>query len=101
MKGADKIRDAAKGHGWRVVPGTNAPMVQRVRQHTTPQDMKDRGWYSGDTYESFESLSFVSRGEAHVPIVFHTVSRNPWTMSTDAKITFRRALEILASPYGD
>src|SRR6266498_3659872 len=92
---ADAINDA-KDRGWEYI-GNNT--VRRSRQHDTPAHVIDYGWWTGQVYSSSEFLAFVWHGRERVPTVLYTTARTYWTPRErdGQKISFKKALEILAS----
>lgn len=92
---ADAIKDA-QSRGWEYI-GNNT--VRRMREHRTPEFAIKNEWYPGETYNSIEFLSFVWHSRDRVPTVLYTTTRSYWTPreKDGQKISFKRALEILAS----
>jgi len=94
----EAIKDAV-GRGWEIVPGQ--PTVRRMREHVTPEFAIKNEWYPGPAYNSIEFMSFVWHSRDRVPTVIYTRVRTPWTHQTEGKISFTRALELLASETSD
>jgi len=96
----EAIKDAV-GRGWEIVPGQ--PTVRRMREHVTPEFAIKNEWWTGPEYNSIEFMSFVWHSRDRVPTVLYTTVRTPWTpREKDGQpISFKRALEILASETSD
>jgi hypothetical protein len=95
----EAIKDA-EPRGWEI---TSRNTVRRMREHTTPADVIEYGWWTGPTYQSIEWLDFVWHSRDRVPIVLYTTSRTYWTpREKDGQhVSFKRALEILKSETAD
>ena len=92
---ADAINDA-KSRGWEYIGNDT---VRRTRQHDTPEIAIKNEWWTGQVYSSCEWLAFVWHGRDRVPTVLYSSVRTYWTPrdADGMKISFKRALEILAS----
>lgn len=90
----------AKLRGWEVLPGTAT--VRYTTTHDTP-DRLPADWWGQPSYERHTFLSFVGIDSGRAPSVVHGDARSPWTDRRDTNISFKRALEILATddPHGD
>ncbi len=88
--------ETAEANGWKYI-GNNT--VRRMVEHQTPGFVQQNGWWAGSTYASLEFMSFVFpliTGRA--PKVVHGTSNVPWTTRRDDRISYRRAVELLAQP---
>lgn len=96
---ADAIKDA-QSRGWEYT-GNNT--VRRTRQHNTPEQVIKNEWWTGQVYSSCEWLAFFWHGRDRVPTVLYSCVRTYWTPRErdGQKISFKRALEYLASATSD
>lgn len=89
----------AEANGWQRCPG-KSNTLRRITRHDTPKTIPSR-WWARPTYEAVEFLSFVVADRNRAPKVIHGVGRAPWVGRQDAKISYKRATELLAQPVGE
>lgn len=100
----EKINEAvadAESRGWVRIPGQYNPTWRRSVDHPTPEFAIKNGWWTGATYTSHEFVAFILRDRDRAPSVVYETSRTHWTPKTGRKISFKQALEILASDTSD
>lgn len=86
----------AEANGWTYI-GNNT--VRRMAEHQTPEFAQKHGWWNGSTYTSLEFLSFVfPRIGSRAPRVVYGSISCPWRTRNDLRISYRRAVELLAQP---
>lgn len=96
-----ELKDAiqeAQTNGWALVQLRSV----RTKIHQTPDNIPD-AWWGLPTYQSTEALafSFPNNDRTRVPIVVHHTSRCPWVEGTEQRISYRKALALLAQPLAE
>lgn len=94
-----KLTEAVASHpDWAPV---NPTTIRRMVEHVTPQWAINAGWWTGATYTSIEFLSFVTVRPDRAPQAVYKTSHVPWVEGKDRLVSFRRALELMATPVTD
>jgi hypothetical protein len=82
--------------GWERVEGQSSTLRRSV-EHTTPQIVRDCGWWPRETYTSLEFVALIVADGRTSGAVYGT-ARTFWTGRRDRSISVKRALEILRDP---
>jgi hypothetical protein len=90
----DAIREALASGAWERISDSVFTIRYSERGLITPEDIRSHTW-RGDTYNRNVFLSIVT-GRSWSLIL--TVAPAPWVGARDQKVTFKRALAVLADP---
>jgi hypothetical protein len=97
----EQLRDrlkAAEAEGWS---HATSLMAVRMTRHDTPKLVLDADWYPSPTYHCTEILGFTFTARNRVPVCVYKDRSRPWVDGTDRRISYKRALELLAQPLAE